>query len=196
MELTKQERDAIYWRGAIGGAIKGIPQGLMLGALAACVLFGGIYAFGFFAGPAAAQLAYGFGSFLFTTGISAGATTLPTIGANIFAVFNPIPVIVLNTVLTAIGNFLSGGDQAVAAAKQQKQNDYLDAKLMQVEGRERQIEQVISQHLAHEPQPLTAPRHVQKILEEGPRIKVEKPRDSHAEDAVTSRLEAAERTIH
>lgn len=190
MELTAKEKNAIYWGGAIKGAIAGIPQGLLLGALGFGLLAGGIYLFG------ATSLVSTFGTFLFgSVGAATEAIAAGNIGAFIGAL-NPLTFVALNTVLTLVGNFLTGGNQAVAEAKQAKQNAYLDAKMMQIEGRERQVEQLVTQHLVREHEPAQTPRHVQKILEEGPRVKVEKPSDSHAADVVTDRLESAERTIH
>jgi hypothetical protein len=181
MELTAKEQSSVYWRGATQGALSGIVQGLLLGLGGALLLWGLAAAF------PALGLVQVFQGFLF-------------VGETAAAGINPIGFIALNTALTVVGNFLMGGNQAVAQAKQEKQNAYLDAKLGQIEGRERQMEQVISHHLndaAHHthaaPQP---PRHVQQILEEGPRVRVDKPRESHEADIVSDRLEAAERTIH
>ncbi|MBN8542634.1 MAG: hypothetical protein J0M34_00020 [Alphaproteobacteria bacterium] len=196
MELDKQTRSKVWWGGAISSALKGIPQGLLLGAIGAGVLFGGIYLLGLSGisifGFSGAGLAQAFGSFLYTVPAGGVATTTSMI--------SPWPVIALNTVLTAVGNFLTGGDLAVAQYKQQVDHEHNNQRIRAIEGREQQMEQIVARHLndanhhTHET-PKTSQR-VQNILEEGPRVKVDKPRDSHAEDAITSRLEAAERTIH
>lgn len=180
MEFTAKERNAIYWGGAISGAIKGVPLGLITGFVAASLL-------AFVVLPLAPALAPIFTSFLTTPGIGLG--------------FFPLPLMLFNTAITSAASFFTGGHQAVAQAMQDKQNAYLDAKLMQVAGREQYLEQAVSQHMTtgmhhtHANAPLTSPRHVQKILEEGPRVRVEKQHDSMA-DAVADRAEDAERTIH
>ena len=200
MELTAKEQNSIYWRGAIDGAIKGIPQGILLGVIGFGLLVGSIYAVQAIGlAGVTTWMMNGLGGFLFqqgsyTVAATAGTAVIPP--AFNLAALSPLPFIALNAVLTIVGNFLTGGTQAVAEAKQQKQNDYLDAKLMQVEGREQQIEQVVSRRLVHEHTPAPTPRHVQHILEEGPRVKVDKPREEHASDIVADRLEAAERTLH
>jgi hypothetical protein len=72
--------------------------------------------------------------------------------------FNPITMMAFNGVISAVAGMFHGGSQAVAAYHQQKHNLRDEAKLMELDSRTRALEQVV--------QPS---RHVQKILENGPR---------------------------
>jgi hypothetical protein len=175
MEHAQKSKSAVWWEGATSGALRGIPQGLLLGLGGALLLWGLAAAF------PVLGLAEVFQGFLF-------------VGETAAAGINPIGFVALNTVLTAVGNFLTGGDIAVNKYQQEIDHARNEQRIHAIEGRERQVEQVVSQHLVHEHHP--APRHVQKILEGGPRVKVEKSSDNHAADVVTDRLESAERTIH
>lgn len=214
MEIDKQTRSRVWWQGAISSAIKGIPQGIMLGLLGAGVLFGGIFliqAFG--AAPLAFEIAKDFGSFLFSNAAVAemAAGSMPAFG---LAAINVIPVVALNAVLTIVGNFLTGGDMAVNKHQQEVDHEHNNLRIRAIEGREQQCEKAIHMladhgeklenkfdaHTADVAAQKHTPQHVQKILEEGPRIKVDKEaaKDqsaSHAADIVSNRLEDAERAI-
>lgn len=164
MDLDPAVKSRVWWKGAITSAIKGIPQGLMLGAIAAGVLIGGLYllsAMG--AAGIAGYVGTAFNYFLFNMQNAAVASqlatqTLPVVTS--LAIFNPLPIIALNTILTSIGNFLSGGDSAVNAYKQQVDHDANVARLERLEGRELALEEAIA----------TSPT-IKKILAEGPRSK-------------------------
>ena len=198
-QLDPQTKSSVWWRGAISSAVKGIPQGLLLGLIGFAVLTGGMYLFG------ATGLVGSFGSFLFGDATAAlTAIEGAKIGAFV-ASLNPLTFVALNTVLTFVGNFLTGGDMAVAKYQQEVDHAKNEVRISAIEGREKHMEQIVSQHISdpvhhqHAQQP--TPRHVQQIIEQGPRVKVEKEAHkdiaaSHAADVVTDRLEEAERTIH
>jgi hypothetical protein len=190
MELDQQTKSGVWWKGAISSALKGIPQGLMLGLIGFAVLTGGIYLFG------ATSLVGTFGSFLFgSTAAATEAIAAGSIGSFIGAL-NPLTFVALNTVLTLVGNFLTGGDMAVAKHQQEVDHAKNEVRIRAIEGREKQMEHIVARHLTHDHQPQTTPQHVQQILSEGPRVRVEKPREEHAADIVADRLESAERTLH
>ncbi len=159
MELDSQTLRSVWWKGAIGSAIKGIPQGLMLGLLGAGLLFGGIYALGALAPALAGSLAADFGAFLYA-GTPAVATSLAAgaVPAFSLASMNVLPIVALNMVLTAVGNFLTGGKIACNAYKQDIEHRMNEVRISQIEAREQA------------PAPSVAPsRTVQAIVAQGPR---------------------------
>jgi len=152
MELNQQDLSNVWWKGALTGAAKGIVQGLLLGALAGLALYAGVAALGAagFVG-AANGLAGAFGSFIYA-GSSATGFTFAT-------AFNPTVIIIFNTVLTSIGNFITGGASAVDAYKQDANQRMNEARISQIESREMALEQTIA----------SPSRSLQKIIAAGPR---------------------------
>jgi hypothetical protein len=152
MELDSQTLRSVWWKGAISGALKGIPQGLLLGALGFGLIAGGIYLFG------ATSLVGTFGSFLF--GDAAAATAAMTAGniGSFIGTLSPLTFVVLNTALTVAGNFLTGGQIACNTYKQEAEHQQNAARIRQLEVR--------TQQLAPDP---TTSRTVQAILAQGPR---------------------------
>ncbi len=161
MELDQQTVGKVWWKGALEGAVKGIPQGIMLGAIGAALLFGGLYALGALGGMGvASSLAASFGTFLFSTGAATNAVAAGSTLAHFsLAVFNPLPIIALNTILTSVGNFLTGGDIAVNAYKQDVEHRMNEARITQIEGRELTLQQQMQ----------AQSRTIQNILAQGPR---------------------------
>jgi hypothetical protein len=128
MELSSQEKSSIYWQAALHGAANGIWQGLLIGTIAAVALLGACTAF-----PA---LTPAFGSFIFFGG----------------AGFNPIPLLLFNTVLSAAGNFVLHGAQAVEAAEKSRASEVVQSTRA-------------APARAHTPEHApNVPAHVQKIL--------------------------------
>lgn len=140
MEAENISKRSVWWRGALSGALKGIPQGLLLGALGFALLVGGMYAAGAlgFAG-AATTLGTSFGTFLFSSGTSFAAG-LPAFS---WTMLNPLPFIALNTALTMVGNFLTGGDIAVAKHQQEVDHARNEARINAIEGREMMLERAV-----------------------------------------------------
>lgn len=173
--MDSKDVSRAWWKGAISSAIKGIPQGLLLGAIGFAVLTAGILALGAIAPVfTATWLAGPFGSFIFAN-IPAVTTAFAahTMPAFSLAILNPLPVIALNTVLTAVGNFLTGGDIAVNAYKQDFEHRLNETRIARIEARELQLEQSLPRS-----------RTVQKIVEAGPRHQssfqhAEETRDAH-----------------
>lgn len=179
----------------------------MLGAIGFGLLVGAIYLMAAIPLTATIGLELGkaFGTFIFASQVGAA---LPALS---FSALNALPVIALNTVLTAVGNFLTGGDLAVAQYKQQVDHAHNNQRIRNIEGREQKVEQAIhmlaqhgeklekkfDQHTAEvHAESAKTPRHVKQILEEGPKVKVDKEASaSHAADVVANRLEAAEHAI-
>lgn len=129
MEVDSQTLRHVWWKGAISGALKGIPQGLMLGAIGFGVLAAGIYLFG------ATALVGSFGSFLFgDAAAAAAAITAGNVGAFI-GTLSPVTFIALNTVLTSVGNFLTGGTMACNAYKQDVEHRMNETRIDQLEAR-------------------------------------------------------------
>jgi hypothetical protein len=164
MELDPQTVSSVWWKGALGGALKGIPQGLLLGVIGFGVLVVGTYALAAFGVTGlAATMMHGLGGFLFTeagaASISAGIAAGSASGFSL-AALSPIPFIALNTVLTIAGNFLTSGQSAVNAYKQDVEHRMNDARITAIESREQMLEEVV-----------TPSRAVQKILAQGPRNK-------------------------
>lgn len=140
MEIDGRTKSQVWWGGAIKSALKGIPQGILLGIGGALLLWGLAVAF-----PALGLFTV-FEGFLF-----AGTAT------NI--ALNPIGFIALNTALTIAGNFLLGGDQAVAEYKGKVDHLHNEARISQLEGREQMVEQALG----------AQSQSVQRILAQGPR---------------------------
>lgn len=153
-EIPAQEKSRIWWKGALKGALRGVPQGLLLGTLGFAVLVGGLYAFG------ATALVGSFGTFLFSDAVAASdAITAGNFGGFLSAL-GPAPFILLNTVLTSVGNFITGGDIAVAAHKQDIEHSMNEARIERIESREIALEQDIV---------ATPSRVARKIIAAGPR---------------------------
>jgi hypothetical protein len=160
MELTAAERSAAWWGGAFKSALWGIPIGLALGLGGALLLWGIASAF-----PALGLFEV-FKGFLFTG-------TAEAVG------IAPIGFIALNTALTVVGNFLNGGGAAVAAAEQDKAHLVMKQQLIELAGREYQVEEALS-HPGR-----SVSRSTQALLDAGPRTQT-----SFA-DAEISRAEAS-----
>lgn len=144
--MEKASSSAVWWRGAITGALKAVPLGLAIGLGAAALL-------AFVAIPLVPTLAPIVGSFLTFSGAPA-LLTIPTTAMHFF----PVPLLFFNTAITMAANFISGGDQAVAQERQQRDHSRNEARIGQLEAR--------TQELA--PAPETS-RAVQAILAQGPR---------------------------
>jgi hypothetical protein len=167
MELDPKTISRVWWKGAATSAAKGIPQGLMLGAIAAVVLFGVIAGAMLLAptAPIAMTTAQAFGGFLYSHSVAvalategltmATATSLVTSIASI----SLVPIMLFNTVLTSVGNFLTGGKIAVNAYKQDIEHRMNEARITQVEQRQLQLA----------PQAPARSQAVQRILANGPR---------------------------
>jgi hypothetical protein len=170
MENDTQARSGVWWRGAASAALKGIPQGIMLGAIASVLLFGGIWAVGALGFTATAtMLATSFGSFLYT-------------GAPAFAgIFNPVPIIIFNTVLTSIGNFLTGGAIAVNKYQQEMDHERNEVRISQIEAREQALEKMVGKPSAT----------IQALVDKGPRNQ-----QSFAEAATASKEAKGTPVIH
>ncbi len=149
MELSPQERSRVWWRGALKSAVKGIPQGLLLGVLGFALLVGAIYGLAALFPVTALGLASSFGPFVFSTEAmtiispplgSGIAAALPALG---WSMLNPLPVIALNAVLTIAGNFISGGKIAVGDYQQQVDHAANKERIGQLEARERALEEVV-----------------------------------------------------
>jgi len=139
MELDPQEVSRVWWQGAIGGAAKGVVQGLMLGFAGACILF------------ALNAVFPGLGLFTsLSTFLFAGSAAHP--------LFAPIAMVTLNAVLGAVGGFLNSGDIAVNAYKQEVDHQANMARIEAIESREKLVEQCVA--------PMQS-RRVQQILADG-----------------------------
>lgn len=155
---------SVWWRGAITSAIKGLPQGLLLGALGFALLVGGIYAAGALGlTGVATTLGSSFGGFLFTGGANAGAAFASGLPPFALSLLNPLPFIALNAALTMVGNFLTGGYIAVAKHQQEIDHARNKARIDAIEGRERLLEQAVDT--------LHPNTKWLDILEKGPRTK-------------------------
>lgn len=166
MELTPQERRRVWWGGAIGSALKGIPQGIMLGVLGYALLLGAVYALAALFPPVGLGLAGSFGTFLFangalTTAAVGGITTVTALPALTWAAINPLPVIALNAVLTVVGNFLTGGKIAVGDYVQKIDHQANVERIRQLEGRQYVMEQIVDK--------TTSPKIAESVLARGPR---------------------------
>lgn len=123
MEETEKSKLSVWLGGAVSSAIKGIPQGILLGLGGALMLWGLAVAL-----PTLGLFAT-FEGFLFTG-------TAAAIG------INPIPFTALNTVLTIVGNALLGGDMAVNKRQQEIDHAKNEARISAIEAREQAVEQV------------------------------------------------------
>ncbi|MFM9890857.1 MAG: hypothetical protein ACKVOE_09525 [Rickettsiales bacterium] len=187
MELDPQEVSRVWWKGAFSSALKGIPQGLFLGLLAATAMYGLIAGMLLVGGPIGAvglSVAQGMGGFIYTGAASqalAGATAGSALGiVTSFSSFSVAAMVALNGVLSAVGNFMSGGKIAVNAYKQEFDHKQNEARLDRIESREIALEECV-----------TPSRHVQKILAAGPR-----QRDSFASAEEGRAAEPTAPTIH
>lgn len=164
MELDPQTLRSVWWKGAIGSALKGIPQGLMLGLLGASLLCGGIALLGSIGATSgiALGLAKAFGGFLYSsaTAQALAAGTLSTVPAFGLATLNVLPIVALNTVLTSVGNFLTGGQIACNAYKQDVEHRMNHARIRQLEAREQVVEATLAR---------TPSQAIQAVLTRGPR---------------------------
>lgn len=144
MESEVTSTRGVWWRGALTSAVKGLPQGLLLGGIGFALIVGGIYAAGALGfGAAASGVASSFGSFLFSGGAAASAAFASGLPAFSFSLLNPLPFIALNTALTMVGNFLTGGDIAVAKHQQEVDHARNEARINAIEGREMLLEQAV-----------------------------------------------------
>lgn len=183
MELDPQTLRAVWWKGALTAALKGIPQGVLLGVLGAAILIGGIYAVSAMgASGFAFELAKDFGSFLFSNSGTAalaatGATALPAFS---FGALNILPLVALNTVLTAVGNFLTGGQIACNAYKQEVEHTMNERRISRIEAREQRLEHAVATSSG-----------IKRIVAQGPRSQ-----QSHANAAEADRTIAGTPTVH
>jgi hypothetical protein len=175
MNLDPAEKRSVWWKGALKGALKSVPTAMAVGLVAAAVM-------AFIAMPVIAALGGTgitalMGSFLTLSNI-AGTTvgamlpTIPGVGAPFF----PIGLVVFNTAIGAVSSFFASGNQAVTTYHQQKHNAQYDAKIHELDGRTRTIEQAIAR-----------PSHAtQSILAQGPRHKTSFAEAETARSAVPS----------
>lgn len=166
MELAPQEKSRAWWKGAFKGVLSAIPQGIVIGAVASAILFFGIV-------PAAAALGFSLGP-VFGTFIATA-----TVGGS----YTPLPMMVFNVALLAIGNAISGGSAAVAAYHQQKHNSMYEARITA-------LEQERTPATAQEQSPMRS-RAMDKILNDGPRHQ-----HSHADTETQRDAAASTRIIH
>lgn len=129
----------------------------MYGLIAGMLLIGGPI------GAIGLSVAQGMGGFIYTGAASqalAGATAASALGiVTSFSNFSIAAIVALNGVLGAVGDFMSGGEIAVNAYKQDFEHKQNETRLDRIESREMALEQHIG-----------APsRCMQKILAAGPR---------------------------
>lgn len=166
MELTPEEKNSVWWKGAWKGFFKGIPQGLMIGLIGFGLLIGLVYGLPLIglAGVSSTLLS-GLGGFLFAPGTvattAAGAFIAPTLTWSTLGVLNPLPFVALNTMLTMAGNFLTHGNIAVGDRIQKIDHEANVERLRQLEGKSYVMEQVVAQ--------TASPKAVQNILSKGSR---------------------------
>lgn len=200
MELSNSTKTTSFLAGAIRGLIGGIVLGAIVGFLAAGALS--------FLLPVMAEAGIavsGLQGFISTTAVAGGP-------------FTAWPLVALNAVLFGVSTAITNGFSKMGAVEQHVQNAVTDQNINILHARghalEHEVEHLgtrsrkqeqaihmVAQHSEHVGKALTdhlatTPKHVQQILAEGPRVKVEKPRESHEADIVADRLEEAERTIH
>lgn len=214
MEMTPQEKSRVWWHGAVKSAIKGIPQGIILGAVSVVALFGIVGCMIAFGGPLIAgwglTIAHGMGMFMlsqsglatFTTATAhaaavaaaahatAGATTLAMAHAALptFLSFGSIgfaPIVAFNAILGVVGNLMNGGKIAVGDYQQQVDHAKNEHRIAHLQERELALEQVVGQDLAS--------RNVKLILSHGPRSS-QSFADAEAARAQTEAL--ASKAIH
>lgn len=168
MEIDPAEKSRVWWSGALKSAAKGIPQGILLGLLGAGVIWGALTVLPMIpvVSGIAAPIIQAFTGFIFAPGATVG-----------FLPLAPWPFVMMNTVLTAVGNFLVGGDLAVAKHQQEVDHAHNDARIRAIESREHMVEQAVGEHLVQPPQRSMV---VDSIIRTGPR-----PQQSYAaaEDA-------------
>jgi hypothetical protein len=161
IELTPQEKSHVWWSGAIKSAIHGIPQGLMLGALSAVVLFGAIVALNAIFPAFAFGLAHAMGGFLFSSSAAAAvgsaAHAIPAAALSLSAL-NLVPFMAFNVVGSMIGNFMTGGKIALGDYQQRVDHARNEVRIGELETREQLVEQAIGVN----------PK-LQTILNRGPR---------------------------
>lgn len=138
MGLNPEEMSRIWWKGALKSALKGIPQGLMLGIGGACLLFSTIALLGGIGATAglALGISQAFGGFLYSAATTATLATATAVPAFSLASINILPIVALNTVLTVVGNFITGGDMAVNTYKQDMEHKINEARLARLESHE------------------------------------------------------------
>lgn len=151
MNLSEQEKGRVWWGGALKGALKGIPQGLLIGIGAAALL-------AFVAIPLLPGLAAGIAPFLTFAGAPAFLTVPHAAGAAFF----PIPLMIFNTAITMAANAVTMGNAAVQAYHQQKHNSMYEARITALE----QMVPTVSQDIDLQPQ---ASRAMAEALAKGPR---------------------------
>ena len=134
MQLDPAEKRSVWWKGALKSGFKETLRGCAIGFVAAAVLFGvGL--------------------------ISASFATLvaPMVG---LGSFSPLLLTAFCGVISGVTGLFTGGSQAVDAYHQQKHNLRDEAKLIELDGRTRTLEQTVT---------MTPSRNVQKILDNGSR---------------------------
>lgn len=172
MELSPQEKSSAWWSGAIGGAFKGVPMGLVVALGAAALL-------AFVAIPMVPALAPIVGSFLSFPGAPA-LLTIPVLGTAFF----PIPLLFFNTAITIASNAMTYGDAAVQTARQEKYNLMCDARIAAIEHK-------LGVAPEQEPEPITRSQNVSKILAQGTR-----PQGSHVEAEQLRDAQSPSRSVH
>ncbi len=147
MQLDPKEKSRVWWKGALKGAASGLVVGVAVGFLTAAVLYG----LATFVAPAALAGIVGFVSS--STG------------------FYPLTMMAFSAAISSVTGLITGGSQAVAAYHQQKHNARDEAKIIELDGRTRALEQAI-----------TPSRQVDAILARGARTH-ESFRDAETERA-------------
>lgn len=129
----------IWWKGALKSGLKETLRGLVIGFVAAGVLFGVASAFGL------------------TSAVGALLAPMVTTASG---GFSPVILVAFCSVISGVTALFTGGGQALAQEQQQQTLARDEAKLIELDGRTRALEQSVS---------MPNPSHnVQRILERGP----------------------------
>ena len=143
MELSVSEKRGVWLKGALKGALKETVRGLAIGFVAAAAIY-------LIVPPLAAAISAALGVPSVMGGVISFVAPL--------GVFNPLPLMAFNSLISGAAGLFAGGGQAVAAHHQQKHNRRDEMKLVELDSHTQALEQTIMPS-----------RHVQKILENGPR---------------------------
>ncbi len=135
-----QTLSKVWWRGTLNGAVKGLLVGAFVGLLASVVLQFAII-------PLVTSVGYGFAVQGLSGFLAPGGS------------FFPLSMMLFSGASTMIGGFLNGGTTALKERNSQSRQQFQEAKIQELEGREQTLEQAIT----------TRPNIAQTILAQGPR---------------------------
>jgi hypothetical protein len=140
MDLDPTEKSRVWWSGTLKGATKGLLMGIAIGVGSALLLQFAIL-------PALSSVGFSAVSQIFTGFLMPGGS------------FSPFSLAIFSGVSGLMGGLLGGGNAAVAAHHSQKYQQFQEAKIHELEGREQLVEQAITK----------TPRIAQSILAGGQR---------------------------